>query len=307
MAANRAPRKPDLEFTIIQPGTPQHLDGRLRHAAHQLDRWWEDLRQLIAEAKTREIHKDLGFKSWPDYIADVAREMPNVARSVEERRQVVGLLAGEGMSQRAIADAVGVSQKTVDRDLDQVSHDDSPCTPTDFGDSAPVTTPDTVTGRDGKQYPAKPKREPKPKPKPDAPKPDVPKPSAKEERETLWQEKIRKKLEREFFTRVQAEARMQVAMEIRRAERIQDNARRALHNAQKGYVFTPDDFNLIRSCLHPDSRASASDEKLAEAFRLFNEAKIVLIPPPSPTDPDLPSSFEESLRQGVARRMKGES
>jgi hypothetical protein len=167
MATNRTPRKPDVEFVIVQPGTPQHLDRRLRHAAHQLDRWWEDLRQLIAEAKTRGIHKDLGFKSWPDYIADVASEMPNVARSVDERRQVVALLAGEGMSQRAIADAVGVSQKTVDRDLDQVSHNDSPCTPTDFADSAPVTTPDTVTGRDGKQYPAKPK-----------PRPDVPKPAA---------------------------------------------------------------------------------------------------------------------------------
>ena len=41
--------------------------------------------------------------------------MPNVARSVDQRRQVVALLAGKGMSQRAIADAVGVSQKTVDR------------------------------------------------------------------------------------------------------------------------------------------------------------------------------------------------
>src|SRR5262245_29818320 len=29
-------------------------------------------------------------------------------------------------------------------------------------------------------------------------------------------------------------------------------------------------FKLIRSCLHPDSRKSASDEKLAKAFRIFN-------------------------------------
>jgi hypothetical protein len=146
---------------------PTRIDDVLREQARELDHHWGMLILWIGHARDREIHKDLGFKSWPDYIADVARtEMPNIARSVQQRRQVVGLLAGEGMSQRAIADAVGVSQKTVDRDLDQVSHDDSPCPPTDFADSAPVTAlPDTVTGRDGKSYPAK------PKPKPDVPKP----------------------------------------------------------------------------------------------------------------------------------------
>jgi hypothetical protein len=155
---------------------PTTIDHLLRRQAREFDHNWAMLVLYIGHARDREIHRDLGFKSWPDYIADVARrEMPNVARSVEQRRQVVALLAGEGMSQRAIADAVGVSQKTVDRDLDQVSHDDSPCFPTDFADSAPVTTPDTVTGRDGKQYPAKPKRKPA-KPEPE-PRPDVPAPS----------------------------------------------------------------------------------------------------------------------------------
>jgi hypothetical protein len=144
----------------------QAAEAKAERLARQLANAKGDRANAAAEL---EIHKDLGFKSWPDYIADVARrEMPNIARSVEQRRQVVALLAGEGMSQRAIAEAVGVSQKTVDRDLDQVSHDDSPCPATDFADSAPVTTPDTVTGRDGKQYPAK------PKPKPDAPKPAEP-------------------------------------------------------------------------------------------------------------------------------------
>jgi hypothetical protein len=260
------------------PENARGIDTLLRQQARSFDNSWQGLKSITAEAKTRGIHRHLGFTSWLDYIADVARtEMPNIARSVEQRRQVVALLAGEGMSQRAIADAVGVSQKTVDRDLDQVSHDDSPGPPTDSAEVSHNDSPcpDTVTGRDGKQYPAKPK--PKPDiPRPPKPEPPAPKPS-KEERETLWQEKIRKKLEREFFIRVQAEARMQVAMEIGRAERIQDNARRALHNAQKGYVFTSDDFNLIRSCLHPDSRHSASDEKLAQAFRLFNDAADRLI------------------------------
>ena len=34
------------------------------------------------------------------------------------------------------------------------------------------------------------------------------------------------------------------------------------------------DYNLIRSCLHPDSRSSVTDEKLAAAFRLFNDERI---------------------------------
>ena len=35
-------------------------------------------------------------------------------------------------------------------------------------------------------------------------------------------------------------------------------------------------FKLIRSCLHPDSRHSASDEKLNRAFRIFNRLELVL-------------------------------
>jgi hypothetical protein len=39
-------------------------------------------------------------------------------------------------------------------------------------------------------------------------------------------------------------------------------------------LITPDDYNVIRSCLHPDSRASVTDQKLATAFRLFNDSRI---------------------------------
>ncbi len=46
-------------------------------------------------------------------------------------------------------------------------------------------------------------------------------------------------------------------------------AHRAKLTAAKGLI-TPDEYNVIRSCLHPDSRASASDRKLARAFRVFN-------------------------------------
>ena len=90
----------------------------------------------------------LGFKSWTDYVAEVVgKDMTKLP--VDDRRQIVELLAGEGMSQRQIAAAVGVSQKTVDRDLDQVSHNDSP-------DDQVITEPKPITGRDGKTYRPKP-------------------------------------------------------------------------------------------------------------------------------------------------------
>src|SRR5512143_3057840 len=135
MTASRKPQrqripKPVLKMTTVPEGTPQHLDKLLRWQAREFDRSWSRLEPLIAEAKAREIHTDLGFKSWPDYIADVTRrEMPNVSRSVEQRRELVALLSREGMSQRAIAEAVGVSNATVSRDqaeAEQVLHDVTP-------------------------------------------------------------------------------------------------------------------------------------------------------------------------------------
>lgn len=126
---------------------------------------------LIERAKNERIHEKLGVKSWTVYIADViGKEIK--ALPVDDRRQIVALLAGEGMSNRAIADAVGVNEITVRGDKDevrhdvapadqvQVSHDDSPAEAVD----AEVVESKPVTGLDGKTYPAKPK-------------PDVPKPS----------------------------------------------------------------------------------------------------------------------------------
>ena len=82
-------------------------------------------RQLIARAKAKRIHEALGFKSWTAYVADVIGiEMTKLP--VDDRRQIVALLAGEGIESTGDCAVVGVSQKTVDRDLDQVSHDDSP-------------------------------------------------------------------------------------------------------------------------------------------------------------------------------------
>jgi hypothetical protein len=103
---------------------------------------------------------------------------------------------------------------------------------------------------------------------------------------------IRKELEKGFRTRFLAEAdqyraqcdanvaaykaKLDAQAERERARR--DQERRFYDESVKAFrakgLITPDEYNVIRSCLHPDSRASVSDEKLATAFRLFNDSKI---------------------------------
>ena len=142
-------RNRELIYQQVSP--PHRIDADLRRTARSIAREMESFKKLIEQAKRHRVHEVLGFASWPAYVADViSTEMGRLP--VEDRRQVVGLLAGEGMSQRAIAEATKVSQKTVDRDLDQLSHDDS------------VVLPDNVIGLDNKTRPAHP------------PRPDVPKP-----------------------------------------------------------------------------------------------------------------------------------
>jgi hypothetical protein len=82
----------------------QNLDKRLRTQARAVAHSMEVFNPLIEEAKAAQIHRHLGFASWTAYIADViGKEMKQL--SVDDRRQIVELLSGEGMSQRAIAQA----------------------------------------------------------------------------------------------------------------------------------------------------------------------------------------------------------
>lgn len=115
----------------------ERLDARIRALASTVRDNLTELSELVAEARSGAVHVALGFASWTAYLADALGG--RIELNTESRREVVAFLAGEGMSQRAIADIAGVSQKTVDRDLDHVSHHDSPDA--------------VVTGLDGKSYP----------------------------------------------------------------------------------------------------------------------------------------------------------
>ena len=62
-------------------------------------------------------------------------------------------------------------------------------------------------------------------------------------------------------------------------------------------VMTKSELNILLACLHPDSRMSASDEKLAEAFRIIRSVEIPLLPgdATAPSAPDIARTREELM------------
>lgn len=168
----------------------ERLDRRIRLMAQTTRENFEKVGRLLDEAKQGRVHEALGFKSWTAYVADALGGQLQL--SGEARQAMVQVLAGEGMSVRAIATATGVSKSTVDRDLAQVSHDGTP--DVSAAPDSGVPQRDTsnvvnvladgdaalandltdalkdagyaVTGVDGKTY-TKPKRKPKPKKEPE--------------------------------------------------------------------------------------------------------------------------------------------
>lgn len=165
---------------MMDSDAASRLDLRIRLIADNAAGSLTELGELITEAKAGHIHLTLGFRSWTAYIADALANL-QLAMTPQVRQELVDRLAREGMSQRAIAQAVGVSQKTVDRDLDkvaQVSRHDSPVVvplhpqeprqPWFEKGSAAQLSGSAVTGIDGKTYP-KPSVTPERKPRPRRP------------------------------------------------------------------------------------------------------------------------------------------
>lgn len=169
----------------------EKLTGRIQRLAKQAGDQLVQVGKLLDEAKARRAHEALGLPSWTVYVAETLGGQLQL--SGEARQAMVAMMAGEGMSVRAIATATGVSKSTVDRDLAQVSHDGTPrgsdasesgvpqrdtsevVDALADGDDALAdeltkalddTAPATVTGIDGKTY-TKPKRKPKPKKEPE--------------------------------------------------------------------------------------------------------------------------------------------
>jgi transposase len=146
------------ETTAVAQG--QDLNRRLREAARNVARSMVRFKELIELAKDNHIHVQQGFKSWPAYVADViSTEMGKL--HADDRREIVELLVGGGMSNRAIAEAVGTSECTVRRDKEQLRQNDAVEPPSGVGATIAALNrlkqerreQQRVTGLDGKDRP----------------------------------------------------------------------------------------------------------------------------------------------------------
>ena len=99
------------------------------------------------------------------------------------------------------------------------------------------------------------------------------------EREAVMRRVIRKEIEREYKLLLEAEKALRFQAEVRaaRAGSMERNVKRVL-DTRGGAVFSSADYALIRKCLHPDTRngGGVSEQNLTKAFRLINEAKLLL-------------------------------
>lgn len=113
--------------SLIVPQTPEARRTAIQHGL-------EDLAPVIIEAYKQRDWEHFGFATWSEYLADFGQlRLPRL-----ERQSAVEVMRREGMSQPAIAEALGVSQPTVHADLALIDSD---------------KLPDRITGLDGKDRP----------------------------------------------------------------------------------------------------------------------------------------------------------
>lgn len=99
---------------VLDRPAAERLDRRIRLMVDAINDNLAKLQALVDEAKRGDIHAALGYPSWTAYLADVFTVQARLDR--DQRRELVGYLSGEGMSNRAIADLVGVDEGTVRND-----------------------------------------------------------------------------------------------------------------------------------------------------------------------------------------------
>lgn len=149
----------------------RRLTERIRIMAHSVADSITKLRGLVAEAKAGNVHVQLGYESWTAYLADVLGDTPmRLAR--DDRQEVSRMLTDEGMSTRAAAKVLGVSDFTIRTDNagarflapEPVEIEADPTTGEVIEDDEAAAEPRTITGLDGKTYqrsePQKPRRRP---------------------------------------------------------------------------------------------------------------------------------------------------
>lgn len=81
-----------------------------------------DLMILVAKAWQGRVWIALEYESWADYVKGEFNHAP-LSLPRDERKAVVALLRGQGMSTRAIGPAIGVGHVTISRDLSTVTNE----------------------------------------------------------------------------------------------------------------------------------------------------------------------------------------
>lgn len=154
------------EVAHLTEAEARRLTERIRTALDRVSTAWADLAEQIAEAYQRRADLALGYASWADYAA--AELKPSEGLAADVRRQLVGMLSAQGMSTRAIAPTVGVTQRQVSTDVrsnfspepERIDHETGevlepkPVAPTHFAAEHPEVerAEAKVVGLDGKTY-----------------------------------------------------------------------------------------------------------------------------------------------------------
>jgi hypothetical protein len=118
----------------LSEGKARVLDKQIRQAGARVATEQDKLIELLNKAATGQIHTALGYPSWPAYLKDA---VSIVLSDREERKALASLMSGKGVSNRAVAAMLGVSEATVRRDTEGAEK------------------PDTVEGLDGTPQPRK--------------------------------------------------------------------------------------------------------------------------------------------------------
>lgn len=116
----------------------------------------------------------LGYESWDEMrLAEYSGAAVIVPRT--DRPQLSARLSAEGLSQQQIADTLGVGQKTISRDVSQMTNAES---------DAPPTRTDSLGREQPRSKPraASPQPEPAPPPEPEQPEEREPEPDEQAER-----------------------------------------------------------------------------------------------------------------------------
>lgn len=105
-----------MSLVLLSPGEAQRLTQRIKLTASNIRDNLFKLRNYVDEARNSNVWQVLGFQSWTAYLADTLADEP-MRLGRDERQELVGYLAGEGLSRPAVAKIVGVQERTVIRDV----------------------------------------------------------------------------------------------------------------------------------------------------------------------------------------------